>query len=76
MCLPLTCCVCVLHKLDSHSSLTPDPWHCSPLLSEVPVTIVQGPQDLEVTEGDTATFECELSQTLADVIWEKVRAWP
>lgn len=40
-------------------------------LSEVPVTIVQGPQDLEVTEGDTATFECELSQTLADVIWEK-----
>lgn len=45
-------------------------------LSEVPVTIVQGPQDLEVTEGDTATFECELSQTLADVIWEKVRAWP
>jgi obscurin-like protein 1 len=40
------------------------------------VTIVQGPQDLEVTEGDTATFECELSQTLADVIWEKVRAWP
>lgn len=44
-------------------------------LSEVPVTIVQGPQDLEVTEGDTATFECELSQTLADVIWEKVSAW-
>lgn len=40
------------------------------------MTIVQGPQDLEVTEGDTATFECELSQTLADVIWEKVRAWP
>ncbi|XP_017168548.2 obscurin-like protein 1 isoform X2 [Mus musculus] len=38
---------------------------------QVPVTIVQGPQDLEVTEGDTATFECELSQTLADVIWEK-----
>lgn len=35
------------------------------------MTIVQGPQDLEVTEGDTATFECELSQTLADVIWEK-----
>ncbi|KAL4688306.1 hypothetical protein H8959_004558 [Pygathrix nigripes] len=40
-------------------------------LPEVPVTIVQGPQDLEVTEGDTAMFECELSQALADVTWEK-----
>lgn len=40
------------------------------------MTIVQGPQDLEVTEGDTATFECELSQALADVTWEKVRAQP
>ncbi|XP_030658340.1 obscurin-like protein 1 isoform X4 [Nomascus leucogenys] len=38
---------------------------------QVPVTIVRGPQDLEVTEGDTATFECELSQALADVTWEK-----
>ncbi|XP_045223707.2 obscurin-like protein 1 isoform X2 [Macaca fascicularis] len=38
---------------------------------QVPVTIVQGPQDLEVTEGDTATLECELSQALADVTWEK-----
>ncbi|XP_045415538.1 obscurin-like protein 1 isoform X2 [Lemur catta] len=38
---------------------------------EVPVTIVRGPQDLEVTEGDTATLEWELSQTLADVTWEK-----
>lgn len=40
------------------------------------MTFVRGPQDLEVTEGDTATFECELSQTLADAVWEKVRAWP
>lgn len=40
------------------------------------MTIVRGPQDLEVTEGDTATFECELSQALADVTWEKVRAQP
>lgn len=45
-------------------------------LPEAPVTIVRGPQDLEVTEGDTATFECELSQALADVTWEKVRAQP
>ncbi|XP_011918145.1 PREDICTED: obscurin-like protein 1 isoform X4 [Cercocebus atys] len=41
------------------------------VVREVPVTIVQGPQDLEVTEGDTATLECELSQALADVTWEK-----
>lgn len=40
------------------------------------MTIVQGPQDLEVTEGDTATLECELSQALADVTWEKVRSQP
>lgn len=40
------------------------------------MTIVQVPRDLEVTEGDTATFECELSQALADVTWEKVRAQP
>lgn len=40
------------------------------------MTIVRGPQDLEVTEDDTATFECELSQALADVTWEKVRAQP
>lgn len=40
------------------------------------MTIVRGPQDLEVTEGETATFECELSQALADVTWEKVRAQP
>ncbi|XP_073074173.1 obscurin-like protein 1 isoform X8 [Manis javanica] len=38
---------------------------------EAPVTIVWGPQDLEVTEGDTATMECKLSQALADVTWEK-----
>ncbi|XP_019833012.2 obscurin-like protein 1 isoform X3 [Bos indicus] len=38
---------------------------------QAPVTIVRGLQDLEVTEGDTATFECALSQTLADVTWEK-----
>lgn len=74
MCLPLTHCVCVLYKSDSHSSPCSLAFLPYPL-SEVPVTIVQGPQDLEVTEGDTATFECELSQTLADVIWEKVRAW-
>nr|XP_006245368.1 obscurin-like protein 1 isoform X5 [Rattus norvegicus] len=54
-------------------SFTADTLRCAARLTvrEVPVTIVQGPQDLEVTEGDTATFECELSQTLADVIWEK-----
>lgn len=40
------------------------------------MTIVRGPQNLEVTEGDTATLECELSQALADVTWEKVRAQP
>lgn len=40
------------------------------------MTIVRGLQDLEVTEGNTATFECELSQALADVTWEKVRAQP
>ncbi|XP_043300652.1 obscurin-like protein 1 isoform X3 [Cervus canadensis] len=38
---------------------------------QAPVTIVRGLQDLEVTEGDTATFECALSQALADVTWEK-----
>ncbi|XP_036770104.2 obscurin-like protein 1 isoform X5 [Manis pentadactyla] len=38
---------------------------------QAPVTIVWGPQDLEVTEGDTATLECKLSQALADVTWEK-----
>ncbi|XP_035317175.1 obscurin-like protein 1 isoform X1 [Cricetulus griseus] len=54
-------------------SFTADTLRCAARLSvrEVPVTIVRGPQDLEVTEGDTATFECELSQTLADVVWEK-----
>ncbi|XP_065786548.1 obscurin-like protein 1 isoform X4 [Muntiacus reevesi] len=38
---------------------------------QAPVTIVRGLQDLEVTEGDTAMFECALSQALADVTWEK-----
>ncbi|XP_046295497.1 obscurin-like protein 1 isoform X3 [Marmota monax] len=54
-------------------SFTADSLRCAARLTvrEVPVTIVQGPQDLEVTEGDTATFECELSQALADVTWEK-----
>ncbi|XP_052605913.1 obscurin-like protein 1 isoform X2 [Peromyscus californicus insignis] len=54
-------------------SFTSDTLRCAARLSvrEVPVTIVRGPQDLEVTEGDAATFECELSQTLADVTWEK-----
>ncbi|XP_051009987.1 obscurin-like protein 1 isoform X2 [Acomys russatus] len=54
-------------------SFTADTLRCATRLSvrEVPVTIVQGPQDQEVTEGDTATFECQLSQTLADVMWEK-----
>ncbi|KAL1770897.1 obscurin 1 isoform X2 [Sigmodon hispidus] len=54
-------------------SFTSDNLRCAARLSvrEVPVTIVRGPQDLEVTEGDAATFKCELSQTLADVIWEK-----
>ncbi|KAM4870792.1 obscurin-like protein 1 isoform X3 [Urocitellus parryii] len=56
-------------------SFTVDSLRCAARLTvrEVPVTIVQGPQDLEVTEGDTATFECELSQALADVTWEKDR---
>lgn len=40
------------------------------------MTIVRGPQDLEVTEDDSATFECEISQALADVTWEKVRTQP
>ncbi|XP_069872338.1 obscurin-like protein 1 isoform X1 [Dipodomys merriami] len=54
-------------------SFTADSLRCAARLSvrEVPVTIVRGPQDLEVTEGDTATFECELSRALADITWEK-----
>nr|XP_055235609.1 obscurin-like protein 1 isoform X6 [Gorilla gorilla gorilla] len=54
-------------------SFTADSLRCAArlIVREVPVTIVRGPQDLEVTEGDTATFECELSQALADVTWEK-----
>ncbi|XP_013375242.1 PREDICTED: obscurin-like protein 1 isoform X2 [Chinchilla lanigera] len=54
-------------------SFTADALRCAARLTvrEVPVTIVRGPQDLEVTEGDTATLECELSQALADVTWEK-----
>nr|XP_058911158.1 obscurin-like protein 1 isoform X6 [Kogia breviceps] len=54
-------------------SFTADALRCAARLTvrEAPVTIVRGPQDLEVTEGDTATFECELSQALADVTWEK-----
>ncbi|XP_047629564.1 obscurin-like protein 1 isoform X3 [Phacochoerus africanus] len=54
-------------------SFTTDALRCAARLTvrEAPVTIVQGPQDLEVTEGDTATFECQLSQALADITWEK-----
>ncbi|XP_020931963.1 obscurin-like protein 1 isoform X7 [Sus scrofa] len=54
-------------------SFTADALRCAARLTvrEAPVTIVQGPQDLEVTEGDTATFECQLSQALADITWEK-----
>ncbi|XP_036884987.1 obscurin-like protein 1 isoform X2 [Sturnira hondurensis] len=54
-------------------SFTTDSLRCAARLTvrEAPVTIVQVPHDLEVTEGDTATFECELSQALADVTWEK-----
>uniref|UniRef100_A0A671G718 Obscurin-like protein 1 n=1 Tax=Rhinolophus ferrumequinum TaxID=59479 RepID=A0A671G718_RHIFE len=54
-------------------SFTADSLRCAARLTvrEAPVTIVRGPQDLEVTEDDTATFECELSQALADVTWEK-----
>ncbi|XP_006779401.2 PREDICTED: LOW QUALITY PROTEIN: obscurin-like protein 1 [Myotis davidii] len=54
-------------------SFTADSLRCAARLTvrEAPVTFVQVPQDLEVTEGDTATFECELSQALADVTWEK-----
>uniref|UniRef100_A0A8C6EGW7 Obscurin-like protein 1 n=1 Tax=Moschus moschiferus TaxID=68415 RepID=A0A8C6EGW7_MOSMO len=54
-------------------SFTADTLRCAARLTvrEAPVTIVRGLQDLEVTEGDTATFECSLSQALADVTWEK-----
>ncbi|XP_010859559.1 PREDICTED: obscurin-like protein 1 [Bison bison bison] len=54
-------------------SFTADTLRCAARLTvrEAPVTIVRGLQDLEVTEGDAATFECALSQTLADVTWEK-----
>ncbi|XP_069430739.1 obscurin-like protein 1 isoform X2 [Ovis canadensis] len=54
-------------------SFTADTLRCAARLTvrEAPVTIVRGLQDLEVTEGDTATFECTLSQALADVTWEK-----
>ncbi|XP_074169980.1 obscurin-like protein 1 isoform X6 [Rhinolophus sinicus] len=54
-------------------SFTADSLRCAARLTvrEAPVTIVRGPQDLEVTEGDSATFECEISQALADVTWEK-----
>ncbi|XP_060049635.1 obscurin-like protein 1 isoform X2 [Erinaceus europaeus] len=54
-------------------AFTADSLRCAARLTvrEAPVTFVRGPQDLEVTEGDTATFECELSQALADVTWEK-----
>ncbi|KAF5922542.1 hypothetical protein HPG69_017915 [Diceros bicornis minor] len=54
-------------------AFTADSLRCAARLTvrEAPVTIVRGPQDLEVTEGNTATFECELSQALADVTWEK-----
>ncbi|KAM8788834.1 obscurin-like protein 1 isoform 2-T2 [Rhynchonycteris naso] len=54
-------------------SFTADSLRCAARLTvrEAPVTIVQVSQDLEVTEGDTATLECELSQALADVTWEK-----
>ncbi|XP_036770122.2 obscurin-like protein 1 isoform X7 [Manis pentadactyla] len=54
-------------------SFTADSLRCAARLTvrEAPVTIVWGPQDLEVTEGDTATLECKLSQALADVTWEK-----
>ncbi|XP_040842367.1 obscurin-like protein 1 isoform X2 [Ochotona curzoniae] len=54
-------------------SFTADALRCAARLTvrETPVTFVRGPQDLEVTDGDTATLECELSQALADVTWEK-----
>ncbi|XP_062048616.1 obscurin-like protein 1 isoform X2 [Lepus europaeus] len=54
-------------------SFTADSLRCAARLTvrEIPVTFVRGPQDLEVMEGDTATLECELSQTLADVTWKK-----
>ncbi|XP_066201704.1 obscurin-like protein 1 isoform X2 [Saccopteryx leptura] len=54
-------------------SFTADSLRCAARLTvrEAPVTIVRVSQDLEVTEGDTATLECELSQALADVTWEK-----
>lgn len=80
VCLPLTLVPMSVLVPRGQVPLLPSPLlppHCLPLsLPEAPVTIVQAPRDLEVTEGDTATFECELSQALADVTWEKVRAQP
>uniref|UniRef100_A0A5F8H2L6 Obscurin-like protein 1 n=1 Tax=Monodelphis domestica TaxID=13616 RepID=A0A5F8H2L6_MONDO len=54
-------------------SFTTDTLRCAARLEvkEIPLAIVKGLQDLEVIEGDSATFECELSRTQADLTWDK-----
>ncbi|XP_043850336.1 obscurin-like protein 1 isoform X1 [Dromiciops gliroides] len=54
-------------------SFTTDTLRCAARLEvkEIPLAIVRGLQDLEVMEGDSATFECELSRTQADLTWDK-----
>ncbi|XP_074047388.1 obscurin-like protein 1 isoform X2 [Macrotis lagotis] len=54
-------------------SFTTDTLRCTARLEvkEVPLAIVKGLQDLEVTEGDSVTFECELSRIQADLTWDK-----
>ncbi|XP_044525377.1 obscurin-like protein 1 [Gracilinanus agilis] len=54
-------------------SFTTDTLRCAARLEvkEIPLAIVKGLQDLEVMEGDSATFECELSRTQADLTWDK-----
>uniref|UniRef100_A0A8D2LTB0 Obscurin-like protein 1 n=1 Tax=Varanus komodoensis TaxID=61221 RepID=A0A8D2LTB0_VARKO len=45
-------------------------------VQEPPVTMLRFPQDLGIPETGSATFECELSQPLAEVKWFKVRVGP
>uniref|UniRef100_A0A4X2L8J4 Obscurin-like protein 1 n=1 Tax=Vombatus ursinus TaxID=29139 RepID=A0A4X2L8J4_VOMUR len=54
-------------------SFTTDSLRCAARLevTEIPLAIVKGLQDLEVMEGDSATFECELSRSQADLTWDK-----
>uniref|UniRef100_A0A8D2LTV1 Obscurin-like protein 1 n=1 Tax=Varanus komodoensis TaxID=61221 RepID=A0A8D2LTV1_VARKO len=46
------------------------------MVREPPVTMLRFPQDLGIPETGSATFECELSQPLAEVKWFKVRVGP